>query len=222
MEEYRKICMKQQAELRKALEDTRRFDDGIRLFFRQHAMLHSGRVAKADWSYEDALLDDLEDVHLRCILPREQHSIAWLIWHIARCEDITMNLLVAGSAQVFHRDSWLASIHVKISDTGNAMNIQERKDFSAAVDLEALRNYRVAVGLRTREIVAGLSPIDLGRRVSQEQLNVVRKEGAVVEAANEIVEYWGRRTIAGLLLVPATRHNLVHLNEGLGIKRKLR
>jgi hypothetical protein len=42
----------------------------------------------------------------------------------------------------------------------------------------------------------------------------------VVEAAAGLLDYWGRRTIAGLLLMPATRHNIVHLNEAARIKQK--
>ena len=45
-------------------------------------------------------------------------------------------------------------------------------------------------------------------------------EGAVVEEARDLIDYWGKRTIAGLLLMPATRHNLVHLNEALRLKRR--
>jgi hypothetical protein len=48
----------------------------------------------------------------------------------------------------------------------------------------------------------------------------VQDERAVLEAASDITDYWGKRTIAGLLLMPATRHNLVHLNEALRLKQK--
>jgi hypothetical protein len=37
-----------------------------------------------------------------------------------------------------------------------------------------------------------------------------------------IVDYWGSRTIAGLLLMPPTRHNFTHLNEARMLKQKLR
>jgi len=47
-------------------------------------------------------------------------------------------------------------------------------------------------------------------------------EGAVVEAARPIADYWAKRNVASLLLMPATRHNLVHLNEALELKRKRR
>ena len=46
-------------------------------------------------------------------------------------------------------------------------------------------------------------------------------EGAVVEAASDLIAYWGRRNIAGLLLMPATRHNFVHLNEAFRLKQRL-
>jgi hypothetical protein len=45
--------------------------------------------------------------------------------------------------------------------------------------------------------------------------------GALVEAATGIKEYWGKRDIAGLLLMPASRHILVHLNEALTLKHQV-
>ena len=48
------------------------------------------------------------------------------------------------------------------------------------------------------------------------------KEGVVTPEAMEIASYWGRKTIAGLLLMPPTRHCLLHLNEAMRIKKKVR
>ena len=52
-------------------------------------------------------------------------------------------------------------------------------------------------------------------------LQQVWVEGAVAEAASGSVDYWGKRNSAGLLLLPARRHNLVHLNEALKLIRRL-
>ena len=49
----------------------------------------------------------------------------------------------------------------------------------------------------------------------------VLDEGAVIPEAMEVICYWGSRTIAGLLLMPATRHNVLHLNEALRIRKML-
>jgi hypothetical protein len=195
----------------------------IELFLNQHAMLHSARVSQTDlWSFEDAVLNDMTEEQFRRIPRNCEHSVAWLIWHIARCEDITMNLLVAGSPQVLHRDNWLERMKIMVRDTGNTMDAAEIADFSATIDIEALRAYCVAVGRRTREIVKPLQPEDLKQKVDPARLQHIWDEGAVVEAARGIADYWGRRNVAGLLLMPATRHNLIHLNEALQLKQRRR
>jgi hypothetical protein len=219
VETYRKICLKQQTELRRIMMDSRQFDKAIQLFLRQHALLHSANMVDTEsWSFEDEVLNDMADEQIRRMQGAE-HSIAWLIWHIARCEDIAMNVLVADSSQILHRDHWLKQMKIAVRDTGNAMDKADVANFSKAIDIEALRAYRSAIGCRTREIVRKLSPAQLKQKVEPSRIQRVMAEGAVVEAARGIADYWSKRNIAGLLLMPATRHNLVHLNEALKIKR---
>lgn len=219
MESYRKLLNQQQTELRR-LMTSGQHDDALRLFFRQHAMLHSAHMTEGEFSFEDEILAEITETQIRRIPRNCDHSVAWCIWHTARCEDVTMNLLVAGSLQILHRQGWLKRLKITARDTGNAMDAPGMAFLSDALDIEALRAYRVAVGRRTREIVQQLEPGALKRRVDPARLQQLWTEGAVVEAARGIVEYWGKRTIAGLLLMPATRHNLVHLNEALLLKRK--
>jgi hypothetical protein len=220
-ESYRKMCLKQQTELRRIMMGFNQHDKAIQLFLSQHAMLHSTKMAHTEsWSFEDEVLNDIPEGQIRRIPQGVDHSIAWLIWHIARCEDITMNLLVAGSPQILRRDNWLEQMKIAVCDTGNAMDEAGVANFSNAIDIEALRAYRLAVGRRTREVVKQLQPAELKQKVEPSRLQRVMDEGAVVEAARGIVDYWGKRNIAGLLLMPATRHNLIHLNEALQLKRR--
>lgn len=226
LETNRKICLKQQTELRTLLGDPARHEDAMQLFLRQHAMLHSARVSPEEhWSYEDALLDDMvrrnhNEEQIRRVPPGCEHSVAWIIWHIARCEDITMNLLVAGSPQILHQGSWLEKLNITNPATGNAMAAADVVRFSSMVNIAALRGYRLAVGRATRIIASQLSAADIKRKVDPSRLQRVIAEEAVVNAAMDIVKYWGSRTFGGLLLMPATRHNLTHLNEAWDLKRK--
>ncbi len=221
IETQRKFLNQRQSQLRQVMTSFDRHDEAIKLFMAQHAMLHSAQVAETDlWSYEDALLDDMPEEQCRRIPPNGEHSVAWLVWHMARCEDITMNLLLAGSPQVMNAGSWLDRLRITTRDTGNALDAAEISAFSAAIDINALRGYRVAVGRRTREIVSQLQPGDLKQKVDPARIERIRAEGAVVEAAWGVAEYWSKRNTAGLLLMPVTRHNLVHLNEILKIKQR--
>ena len=69
--------------------------------------------------------------------------------------------------------------------------------------------------------ISGLSPEDLKKKVDPQRLQRVLAEGAVEPAAMGLIEYWGGRSVAGLLLMPPTRHNFVHLNEALRLKQKI-
>ena len=82
-------------------------DQAIELFLNQHAMVHSAKASERKlWSFEDELLSDMTDEEVRQIPEGGEHSIAWILFHLARIEDITMNMLVAGTSQLFTRDDW--------------------------------------------------------------------------------------------------------------------
>jgi uncharacterized protein YidB (DUF937 family) len=219
---YRQQWNEQQRRLRPMLLSSGSFEPARKLFLSQHAMLHSARMTGANsWSYEDAIFDEMNEAQIRCIPQEDAHSAAWLLWHMARIEDVTMNLLVAGTPQTLYQAGWLAQMNVTIQDTGNAMDEVSIADLSSTIEIDALRAYRLAVGRRTREIVQQLSPEALPEKVDKDSLDRIMAEGAVAEASRGLLDYWGRRTKAGLLLMPATRHNFIHLNEALRLKEKL-
>ena len=221
VESYRKQLNNQQTELRRVMTDSGRFEEAIALFLSQHAMLHSEKMAQTGvWSYEDAVLDDMTEAQIRRIPRNCEHSVAWTIWHMARIEDVAMNILVAGDRQVLHQDDWPARLKTTARDSGNNLAVEDVAILSAALDIDALRAYRVAVGRRTQKIVKQLSPEGLEQKVDPVRLQRVKDEGAIVEAASGITDYWGKRTVAGILLMPVTRHNLVHLNEALRLKQR--
>ena len=222
LDSQRKFLNKQQGQLRNLLSGSGDFEEASQVFLKHHAMLHSAKMSKGDiWSFEDAVLDDMSEEQMRQIPKNDEHSVAWCIWHLARIEDVAMNMLVADSQQVFIQDKWQEALGIDFSHTGNAMSDAEMAELSETINLTAMRSYRVAVGKRTREIFKALEPERLKEKVDPARVEKVRAEKAVIEAASEIADYWGKRNIAGLLLMPATRHNIVHLNEALRLKKKV-
>lgn len=221
IEANRKLWNAGQAELRRTLLSFKTHEQAVELFLHQHAMLHSVQVDQtAVWSYEDDILDDLDEARFRRIPADGEHSIAWVIWHLARIEDVTMNLLAAGTPQTLHKDGWYKRLKISHRDTGNLMGVAGIAAISAGIDLQTLRAYRLAVGRRTRAIVRQLLPEDLKRKVDPIRLQQVLTEGALAPDATDVLAYWGGLTIAGLLLMPPTRHNFIHLNEALRLKQK--
>ena len=102
---------------------------------------------------------------MRIIPGKYDHSIAWVVWHMTRIEDATMNLLVAGIPQVLLGEDWLERMEIPIRDTGNGMDAKGVAALSAAINVPVLLEYRQSVGRRTRAIVKNLQPQELYRKL---------------------------------------------------------
>ncbi|QNO14367.1 hypothetical protein HYG86_06060 [Alkalicella caledoniensis] len=75
-----------------------------------------------------------------------------------------MNLLVAGDKQIFNRENWHKRINSQITDTGNAMSENEIMEFSEHINVLELKNYRIEVGRKTRDIIKNLTSKDMKRK----------------------------------------------------------
>lgn len=209
--------------LRSIFLKPKKFDEAIKLCLEQHSMVHLSKVSQINTvTFEDELWDGMNETAFRAMPSLKDQTVAWCLWHTARIEDITINILVAGDTQVINTDNWHEKMNVKISDTGNAMTNNEVIDFSSNVDMHQLCSYRVAVGKKTREVIQSLQPADLKKKMPPERLQRILDEGAVlnVDGARWLVDFWGRKNVAGILLMPVTRHHLVHINEAMRIKKK--
>lgn len=221
MDPNRQYWNEQQKKLDQALKRTQDHAQALDLFLNQHAMVHAAGAFQAGlWSFDDEAWDGVSDAAARRVPQGFIHSIAWMLWHTARCEDITLNLLVAGGEQVLLSGGWLEKLNVAARDTGNEMSEEELAAFNAEIELHALHDYRAAVALRTREIVLSIPPGGFQQKVLPERVPRLIAEGAVVPTAAYLVDYWSGRTTGGLLRMPATRHHMVHFNECLRLKKK--
>ena len=76
---------------------------------------------------------------------------------MARVEDAGVNLIVTAGRQVLD-EAWSARFGILRTDAGNGMTEGELTEFAARADIGAVRAYRDAVGLRTRDVVAAVEP----------------------------------------------------------------
>ena len=189
-----------------------------------HGDLHTSKVSSRKNSNRiDELFGDLKRNEYAVMPTSKDETIAWAVWHIARIEDLTMNILVNHGAQVFNQ-SWQNRLNVTVTDTGNAMTDDEIMKFSKNVCVGELLQYREAVGMQSREIIRNLKPADMRRKVSPEGTLRVLHEGGVTEQADSVwlLDFWGKKDVAGILLMPLTRHQTLHLNDCFHWKKMIR
>lgn len=147
-------------------------------------------------------------------------SIAWNIWHITRIEDAVSNILIANTEQIFDKE-WMERIKTEITDTGNAFNENDVDKFGKMINVKELLLYRKMVGKKTQIIVKSITEADRKRKPTAQQLERIVKEKVLTKEKNSIwlLEFWGNKTIAGLLTMPITRHQMVHINDSFKIKQ---
>lgn len=210
-------------QLREIIMKQDKIEESKYLSLSLHSMVHSsdmsGLLIK---TFEDELWEGLDEHTFRTSTNEKGRTIAYGIWHSTRIEDITMNLLVSEDEQVFNLGNWKEKINSNIVDTGNAMTGEEILEFSRNINMQELKNYRIAVGRKSREIIKNLTNIDMKRKFETYRLQRVIDEGAVldVEASNWLIDFWGRINVSGIILMPVTRHHVVHINESLSAKKK--
>ena len=212
----------QQKQIRAALKSPAEFDTAIELVLRQHAWTHQGVVSgSTTHTFADQLWEGLDTDTIRTIPPKGEHSIAWCLYHLAMIEDTALSILMAGVAMLLDEGGWGERLKVPYQDTGNLMPESEIQVLSQEIDVEALKEYRSAVGRRSREFIQALTWDKLKIKVSPAHIQQIAELGAVRPEAEDLLEFWGKRTMEELLLMPATRHNIVHINESLRLKEKL-
>jgi hypothetical protein len=197
--------------------------DALQLFLIEHARAHSDAVAPASgplW-LQDALLVGLTDDQLRLRPSEGDNSLAWLLWHITRIEDVAMNVVLMAQPQVFHQEQWQQRLRITFGDVGTGMAEDDVADLGARVDIPALRAYRTAVGRRTRELVAAIEPEELALPVTAVDVERAAASGAFGAGADWLRSFWEGRPKAWYLSWTAVGHSYLHLGEAMGIKGRL-
>ena len=183
--------------------------DALQFFLLRHESIHPEAIA---------LLDGLSDEQIR-IRPREDvNPLAWLVWHMARCEDVGVNVLVAGRRQVLD-GGWATCLGVSLRDIGTGMTTGEVVAFSSAVDFAALCAYLTAVGARTQDVVAALRPEELDAVVDPGYLHhVIDGEGLLGPHADWVRSFWDGKTRGWFLAQLGLTHQWAHIGEAGAIR----
>jgi len=187
-------------------------------FLVHHARVHAAGVGDPASMWE-RVFAGIDDAQMRT-RPAGMNSLAWLLWHTARVEDVNVNLVVTSGHQVFD-EAWSKRLGIGRVDIGTGMTDAEVTELSRRLDLAAARAYRNAVGKRTREVAAKLrvgawdevvTPLDVNRAVAA---------GAFGPHAGWVEKFWQGVTKANRLGATGITHNAMHLGEAAAIRGQL-
>ena len=211
-------------ELKIALEGTD-IDRIRKLTLEVHSMVHLAEISgKNEKTIADYVFDYMLNGNQNTLVPREDYDVdlhyagtktvpmCWQFWHTYRIEDLVSNILMANQEQIFNED-WQRKIGSPITDTGNALELDEAIAFGKELNIEALREYMIAVGKNTREILKSLTLEQIKSMVPEEWVMRILEEGGVTTDFRSVwlLVFWGRLTMGGMILTPLTNHHMMHL-----------
>lgn len=188
--------------------------NATQLFLERHQPLHDELVP--------LLLEPLSADQLRAPAHSELNPIAWLLWHMARAEDIGVNRFVADRRQVFDEGGWARRMNVERRDVGTSMPAEEVSDLAREIDLEELESYRKAIALRTVQVVDELNPAALDERVDEAGVeHVLFDEEAVGQKAASLLPEYVGQTKGWCLNHFGLTHNFYHLGQAFAARKIL-
>jgi hypothetical protein len=139
----------------------------------------------------DELTDGLTDDTSSYRPTPDANSIAWLIWHSARVQDVQL-ADVAGVEQVWTRDGWVDRFGLDLprNDTGYGHDPGQVAKVQAPADL--LSGYYHAVHKLTLEYVAGVTAEELSRIVDTNWDPPVTASARLVSIIDDCAQHLGQ------------------------------
>ncbi len=151
----------------------------------------------------------------------EVPPIAWLIWHMARVEDVGLSRFIWQKPQLFDEQQ-RKELGIEPVHYGTSMSPEEVDELSQTIDLAALHEYHIAVSQRTRQELKVLDVDLLDQVVSEEEVRrIVTDEGMASEAAQWVIPHYVGKTRAWILCHFGLTHNFRHFGQIVLIKKML-
>lgn len=153
---------------------------------------------------------------------KSDKTIAYYLYHLMRIEDITCNTLIKNEQQIFFKENYQKKLNSPIITTGNELKREQLIDFSKALNIYELKKYIYQVIENTNKVISEIDYKNSKNKVSEKRKENLLRLNSVSTDENAfwLVEYWCKKTYAGLFLMPFSRHLMLHLDGCLRILKK--
>ena len=150
-------------------------------------------------------------------------TLAFSIWHTFRIEDIVAHEMIAGDSQIFFKEDFSKAIHSPIITTANEIPDDKMEEFSKKLDIKELYRYAEAVMESSNQMLMNLEYSDLKRKFGDDMILKLKKTGCVSEDEKSawLIDYWCSKDVLGLIMMPFSRHWIMHVEAMQRIKNKL-
>jgi hypothetical protein len=164
-------------------------------------------------------ISELSDKELK-LCQYNLNSIAWILWHVARCEDVAINRILFDREQVINTNNFFHRLKVLRKDIGTSMSYTEVIDLSNQIDSESLLEYITEVATKTQKVLGELPSEQLDQVPNRKFLEkVFFKEGALNKNSEWVADYYSNRKKGWFLGHLGLTHPRGHLGQIILIRK---
>ena len=171
--------------------------------------------------YPVYLLKGMTNEHIGYVPDDRLNSIAWILWHISRCEDLAVNSLILEGDQILD-DLWCERLGISDITMGTGMPKPEADRLGRTVDVTSLVAYRAEVTLKTESFVNEY-PSDRWSETLEKGIleSKLVTHGYGGPQAEEIVKHYAGQSKGWLLGHLALTHTFYHIGQAFTVRRLL-
>lgn len=148
------------------------------------------------------------------------NSIGWLIWHMARTEDVMVNTGIRGIDQVLISQGWADKLGISDQRIGTGFGDDEIEEFGMSVNASELEGYWRAVNAETSQWLMTATPEDLDIKPDLEA-HLQTVPPIMGESSQGAFTFWAGRSAGFLLSGSVISHGYIHLGEMQAIRGRL-
>ncbi len=175
----------------------------------QHFVVH--RIVDTE------IVEPLSHAELKARPVANGNSIAWVLWHATRCEDLVVNTICQRRPQVLVSERWDEKAGLSDRRMGTGNSDAEVTGFGQSIDVEALLAYRGSVKKSTAGFIRALDPALLDEMPPLDEI-LASVDPVWSETAEWVREMWSPWPTSLFLNFTALGHTYVHLGEMQAIR----
>jgi hypothetical protein len=147
-------------------------------------------------------------------------SIAWLLWHLTRHQDVAVHAVVRGGADVLHIGGWDARLGAAGFAPGTGLSESDDRAAAAALDVDALGGYVDAVWDATAAWLAeGFDPAVLD--AVPDAAGALRRLGVSATDYDWLYRMWDGKPAAFHVQWETVGHGFNHLGEMVHLRNRM-
>lgn len=147
------------------------------------------------------------------------NSVAWLLWHATRCEDLAVNVIIRQGEQVLTSGGFSAQPGLNDDRIGTGFGDEQVASFCESVDIDALIAYQQAVRDDTARWLRTLDPNTLDAK--PDLAAILDKLDLFPAAGQWVRDLWEPWPASIFLNWVAIGHTYMHIGEMQTVKAAL-